>query len=68
MNRRIRGEEGQGTVEYLIVGLILMVVVSVLGLLSGKVGDALFARHAVDSASHALTTNTAGVVGDVLLF
>lgn len=54
--------------EYLIIGLVLMVVVSVLGLLSGRVGDGLFLSHAADSASHALTTNTAGVVGDVLLF
>ncbi len=68
MNRTISSERGQGTVEYLIVSLVLMVVISVLGLLSGRVGDGLFARHAADSASHALTTNTAGVVGDVLLF
>lgn len=61
-------ERGQATVEYLIIGLVLMVVVSVLGLLSGRVGDGLFLSHAADSASHALTTNTAGVVGDVLLF
>lgn len=68
MNKPIVGERGQGTVEYLIVGLILMVVISVLGLLSGKAGDGIFSTHAADSASHSLTTNTAGAVGDVLLF
>ncbi|MDR3037654.1 MAG: hypothetical protein LBU31_04520 [Coriobacteriales bacterium] len=61
-------QSGQASVEYLIVGLALMAVIATLGLLGGKVGEGLFVEHAADSASHATTVNTAGVVGDVLLY
>ena len=59
---------GQATVEYLIVGLALIVIIVALSVLSGRVQEGLFVQHAADSASHALTTNTAGSAGDVLLY
>ncbi|MDR1082823.1 MAG: hypothetical protein LBL27_03020 [Coriobacteriales bacterium] len=59
---------GQATVEYLIVGLIIIVVAASLGLLAQALEDGLFVTHAVQSASHAVTGNTAGTVGDVLLY
>lgn len=68
MLRPFRDESGQATVEYLIVGLVLTAVISALGLLSGVVREGAFTEHAADSASHSLTTNTAGAAGDVLLY
>lgn len=59
---------GQSTVEYLIVGAALICIVLALGLLAGRLEEGLFVQHAADSASHALTTNTAGSIGDVLLY
>jgi Flp pilus assembly pilin Flp len=59
---------GQATVEYLIVGLILIVMISALSLLTQTLQDGLFVTHAAQSASHAITGNTAGTVGDVLLY
>ena len=64
----IRGERGQATVEYLLVGLVLMIVISGLSLLSVTVREGKFTEHAEDSVSHSLTTNTAGATGDVLLY
>jgi uncharacterized protein (UPF0333 family) len=59
---------GQATVEYLIVGLVIIVVIVVLSLLAQTLEDGLFVTHAAESASHAITGNTAGTVGDVLLY
>jgi hypothetical protein len=62
------GTSGQATVEYLIVGLVLIIVIAALGLLAQAFEDGLFVEHAAQSASHAITGNTAGSVGDVLLY
>lgn len=59
---------GQSTVEYLIVGLAIIMIIAALGVLAGKLGEGLFVQHAAESASHALTKNTAGSAGDVLLY
>jgi hypothetical protein len=59
---------GQATVEYLIVGLVFIAVFSALGLLVQVLQDGLFTVHAAQSASHAITGNPAGTVGDVLLY
>jgi Flp pilus assembly pilin Flp len=59
---------GQAMVEYLIVGLILIIVIAALGLLTQVLEDGVFVEHAAQSASHAMTGNTAGTVGDVLLY
>lgn len=64
----IRDCSAQATVEYLIVGLILLAIISALGLFGGRLQDGLFSEHAADSASHAMTTNSAGSVGDLILF
>ncbi len=65
---RAHGCIGQATVEYLIVGAALLCIITALGLLSGQLQDGLFVQHTADSASHALTINTAGSAGDVLLY
>lgn len=62
------GCKGQATVEYLIVGIILMAVILGLGSLSSRLQEGLFVQHAVESASHAVSTNTLGAIGDVLLY
>jgi Flp pilus assembly pilin Flp len=59
---------GQATVEYLIVGLVLIAIILALGLLAQALEDGLFVEHAAKSASHAITTNSAGTVGDVFLY
>ncbi|MDR3136872.1 MAG: hypothetical protein LBU07_05635 [Coriobacteriales bacterium] len=59
---------GQATVEYLVVCLALITITVVLGLLTHHVSEGLFVEHAAESASHSLTTNTAGSIGDVLLY
>jgi hypothetical protein len=59
---------GQATVEYLIVGLVIVVVIVALGLLARALDAGTFVEHAAASASHAITGNTAGSVGDVLLY
>ena len=59
---------GQSTVEYLIVGLALIALIAALGVFSNRVREGLFVQHAADSASHAITTNTAGSIGDVVLY
>jgi len=63
-----RLNRGQATVEYLIVGLALIVIIVALSVFSGRVQEGLFVQHAADSASHAITTNTAGSAGDILLY
>jgi Flp pilus assembly pilin Flp len=59
---------GQAMVEYLIVGLILIVVITALGLLVQVLEDGVFVEYAAQNASHAITSNMAGSVGDVLLY
>ncbi|MDR0308772.1 MAG: hypothetical protein LBH87_02450 [Coriobacteriales bacterium] len=59
---------GQVSVEYLIVGLILIAVIIGLGALLGRIEEGLIIRHAIESASHAFGSNTAGSIGDVLIY
>ncbi len=59
---------GQATVEYLVVGVALLIIIVALGVFVDRLQEGLFVQHAADSASHALTTNTAGSAGDVLLY
>ena len=67
--RRIRIDcTGQTTVEYLVVGLAMIALISCLAVFGSRVQEGLFVEHASESASHAITTNTAGSIGDVLLF
>jgi len=64
----LRSCRGQATVEYLVVGLALLAIIAALGLAASRLGDGLFVEHALKSASHAVTENTAGSIGDVLLY
>ena len=66
--RLLRDCKGQATVEYLIVGAAILIIIAALALLTGRLQEGLFVQHAADSASHAITTNTAGSIGDVLLY
>ena len=66
--RLLSSRAGQSTVEYVVVGVALMIIISALAVFSGRVEEGLFVQHAADSASHAITTNTAGSIGDVLLY
>ncbi len=59
---------GQATIEYLIVGVALLAIILALAVLSNSLQEGLFVQHAADSASHAVTVNTAGSAGDVLLY
>jgi len=59
---------GQGTLEYALIGLVLLTVFVALKLLQHRLGEGLFVLHALRSASHALGPNSAGVVGDVFLY
>ena len=64
----IRDCSAQATVEYLIVGLALLAVISGLSVFGGRIQEGLFSEHAADSASHAMTSNSAGSIGDFLLY
>jgi hypothetical protein len=66
--RRQTRRSGQATVEYVVVGVVLMIIIVVLGLLAGRIGDGLFTEHASRSASHSTQAPTAGAVGDVILY
>ena len=70
--RRIVGllmcRKAQATVEYLIVALGILAVIIGMAALGGRLQEGLFPEHAAESASHATTTNTAGSIGDVLLY
>ncbi|MDR1422282.1 MAG: hypothetical protein LBI64_05390 [Coriobacteriales bacterium] len=68
MRCRRLGSEGQATVEYLIVGLALMVVIVVLGLLAERLKDGVFVDRAIEKASHAVGGNAWETIGDVLLY
>jgi hypothetical protein len=60
--------KGQSTVEYLIVGSALLVIITALGLLGAKLGDGWFVEQAAQNASHAFGSNIWGAIGDVLLY
>jgi Flp pilus assembly pilin Flp len=59
---------GQATAEYLIVGLILLVMILALGALAGRVQEGLFVQYATDNASHSVEEKFLGAIGDVLLY
>lgn len=64
----MRDESGQATVEYLLVGLVLLAIVVSLGLLWGRVADGTFAEHITGSASHTASSDISGVVGDIAFY
>jgi hypothetical protein len=61
-------KKGQTTLEYIIVGAALLVVILSLGALANRLQEGLFVHHAIESASHAASKNVQGAIGDVLLF
>jgi hypothetical protein len=59
---------GQATVEYLIVGVMLMVAIVAAALLWRSLQSGVFVQHAALSASHACGAADLGAVGDVALY
>ncbi|MDR3315193.1 MAG: hypothetical protein LBS98_01705 [Coriobacteriales bacterium] len=68
MRLHLNDTAGQATVEYLIIGLVLIAIITALGLFAGRVSDGLFVEHAATSASHGITQGVMGAMGDVLLY
>ena len=68
MRATLNNIRGQATIEYLLIGLVLIGIIVALGTLAGHLNDGLFVEHAAASASHAITENTAGSIGDVFLY
>ena len=66
--RALASQSAQATVEYLVVALATIAVISGLATLGSRIQEGIFSEHASDSASHAMTVNTAGSIGDVLLY
>ncbi|MCL2631558.1 MAG: hypothetical protein FWD45_00470 [Coriobacteriia bacterium] len=64
----INNQRGQATVEYVLIGLIIIAMISAFAALQQKLGNGVFLKHALQSLSHSLGPNTAGVIGDVLLY
>jgi len=62
------GQAGQATVEYALIGVLMVAVLIGFSALQHRMGEGLFVEHALRSASHAFGPNTAGVIGDVLLY
>jgi Flp pilus assembly protein TadG len=59
---------GQATVEYVVVGVILLILVVALGSLARVVQAGVFVKHAGECASHVIAQSATGVVGDIFLY
>jgi uncharacterized protein (UPF0333 family) len=59
---------GQATIEFALVGIILLVIIIALFLLATKMRDGIFVEHAIESASHAFTKNSGGAISDIILY
>ena len=68
MSAGVRSEEGQASVEYLIVGLVILVVAVGLVAVFHLVCDGVLAAHVSSSTSHVATNGVLGVIGDVAFF
>jgi hypothetical protein len=67
--RQVAGDcAGQASTEFMLVGLLLVSALLAVSTLAGHMEDGVFVEHASQSASHALSSNTAGTAGDVLLY
>ncbi|MDR1712566.1 MAG: hypothetical protein LBR39_00175 [Coriobacteriales bacterium] len=64
----LKDKRGQGTVEYLIVGLVLLGIIVGLGALAGRLAEGLFVQHAADGAAYGNAQGAMGAMGDVLLY
>jgi hypothetical protein len=54
--------------EYVLVGVVLLLIILALGALADRLQQGLFVEHALKSASHAATENSAGTIGDIILY
>ena len=65
---KLRGDAGQGSVEFALVCIAFLSVALALGALWQALQGGLFVDHALASASHHLQSVTAGTLGDVFLY
>jgi len=68
LKQACHNQQGQATVENALIWLVLVVVLLGFVALQKRLGEGLFVEHAIRSASHSLGPNTAGTIGDVLLY
>ena len=68
MKPLLKDTNGQGTVEFAVVGAGFLALVIALGILWRALEGGLFVEHALASASHHVFAVSIGVVGDVFLF
>ena len=59
---------GQASVEYLLVGLVLIAIILAFSALCGKLADGTFSAHISESASHVLSNGALSTVGDIAYF
>lgn len=66
--KRLLCDRGQATVEYLVIGLVVMIVAVALACLWHLASDGTFVQHASSSASHVVDSVDLGVIGDVFMY
>ena len=68
LSRALGNQKGQATLEYVLVGIVILAVILGMAALQRRLSDGLFIEHAKNSLSHTIGPNTGGVIGDVLLY
>jgi uncharacterized protein (UPF0333 family) len=68
MVKPFQDQRGQASLEYLLVGLLLVALIVGIAAIAKAVRSGTFNEQAAASASHVMTTEKAGAAGDVLLF
>ena len=66
--RLLADRGGQATLEYLLVGIVLLAIVLAFGALCGRLADGTFSRHITDSASHSVSSDAVDSAGDIVFF
>lgn len=64
----LRCQAGQATVENALVFALLAVLMLGFAALQQRLGTGLFIEHALRSATHTLSPNMAGTLGDVFMY
>lgn len=64
----LREQRGQATVEYLIVGVVIMVIAMGLAAIYHLAFDGTLAAHISQSSSHVISSGLLEAVGDVSFF
>lgn len=64
LEQRIRGEAGQGTIEYAVVLVAFLALVAALGVLWHLLDAGVLVRHALQCASHHISSVAPGAFFD----